>query len=88
MNTGILNYAVGTPVFIYDEATLLRDLHVVQSIADGALCRYLYSPKACSIRGVLKIVAQEVDGFATCSTFEAKVVREIARTEQAIHFRN
>ncbi|MCH8875170.1 hypothetical protein IH824_20820 [candidate division KSB1 bacterium] len=53
---------VKTPAFIYDEKVLLADLEFISSVAKKSGCKTLYSPKACSIGGVIELISEYVDG--------------------------
>jgi len=74
-----------TPAFIYDEGALGEALRVGRALADQASCRLLFPLKTCSTGHVLEIIAQEADGFACSSVFEAALARSLARDGMSVH---
>ena len=77
--------SVNTPAFIYDEKRLLVDLGLANDICEETTARLLYSTKACSVFGVLELIANEVEGFACSSLFEARLGREVLGERGSIH---
>lgn len=65
---------VKTPAYIIDERILETDLIQLRTIADQASCNLLYSPKACSLAGVLERAANYVTGYACSSLFELQMI--------------
>lgn len=66
-----------TPAFIWDQRILRADLQALREITNKAGCNLLYSPKACSLAGVLSEISPFVDGFACSSAFELRLVDQI-----------
>ncbi|MFT5539558.1 MAG: carboxynorspermidine decarboxylase [Alphaproteobacteria bacterium] len=77
-----------TPAFVYDEGLLRADSARVADWARASGCRVLYSPKANSLHDILGIIAENVDGFAASSLFEARLINQIARDGQTVHLTN
>ena len=76
---------VRTPAVVYDKRMLREDAERVLEAAKRAGCKLLYSPKANSLRGVLDVIADTVDGFATSSIFEARLSREVLGESKSVH---
>jgi carboxynorspermidine decarboxylase len=77
-----------TPAFVCDEGILRADSARVAGLARGSGCRVLYSPKANSLQNVLGNISENVDGFATSSLFEAKLINRVAKGGQTVHLTN
>lgn len=77
-----------TPAFVYDESILLESTKSIAKFIQERHCKVLYTPKANSIHGILEIIADHVDGFATSSVFEAQLSRQIIAQSGSIHLTN
>jgi len=75
-----------TPAFIYDEDKLLDTARSARRAADAASGQLLYSLKACSVRGVLEQIAEQVRGFSCSSLFESRLARELAGDGRSVHY--
>ena len=74
-----------TPAFIYDETELIRALRVAQDCTEEAACGVLYALKAGSFHGMLELIAENVQGFACSSLFEARLARDLLRDRGTVH---
>ncbi len=74
-----------TPAFVYDEQRIKRSLSILAALRDRSGCRVLYSLKALPLKSILKQIADGVDGFSVSSAFEARLGREMIRSEGTIH---
>ncbi len=74
-----------TPAFIYDQATILRQVEVLQHWRALAGCGLLYSIKALPLAAVMRLLQARIDGFAVSSLFEARLARELAGQGGQIH---
>ena len=80
-----MSNSVKTPAFVIDQRILEADLKSLRKIADQASCKLLYSPKACSLAGVLETMCRHVDGFACSSLFELKLVDQVCEDNSSLH---
>ena len=76
---------IATPAFVIDQKTLEADLAAVREIADQASCQLLYSPKACALSDVLRIMSQNVDGFACSSPYELELIERVCGDAGSLH---
>jgi carboxynorspermidine decarboxylase len=76
---GIKRRLPRTPVFLYDESRILRQLGLLAAIREQSGARILYSIKALPFTGVLDLVRPRVDGFSASSLFEARLASEVLR---------
>ena len=76
---------LSTPAFVYDEGALSRAAVCARETADAVGCRLLYSVKACSIAGVVRLIATHVDGLACSSVFEAAFAKRLVTEDQTVH---
>jgi carboxynorspermidine decarboxylase len=74
-----------TPAFVYDESQIVEKLELLARVREQSGCRMLYSIKALSFAGLLKTMAEYVDGFSVSSLFEARLAREILEDRGSIH---
>ena len=72
-----------TPAFVYDE----REVHRLLALT-GRLrgrCDVLFSTKSLPLASMMKLMVPHLDGFAASSLFEARLARETAGPNAAIH---
>ena len=69
--------SVNTPAFVYDLTRLARLLDCAAVVCEQARCKLLYSVKASALNIILREIEPRVDGFATSSLFEARLVRDL-----------
>jgi len=75
-----------TPAFIFDEASLRKNTALLQSLV-GPTGAQIYFPVKChNLCASLEIIAEDVQGFAASSLFEARLAREVSFGRQQIHF--
>ena len=74
-----------SPNFSYDERQLEHSNARVLALVSESGCKVLYSPKACTVPGVLKNLANHMDGFSCSSLFEVHLVQEVVKHSGAIH---
>lgn len=74
-----------TPAFVFDEHHLATSAKRAYAFATAAGSTLLYSPKACSIPGVISILGKHVDGFACSSIYEGKTAREVSGKSKSMH---
>lgn len=74
-----------TPAFVYDEARIIDKLELLNSVRVRTGCKVLYSIKALSYAGLLRTIAQHVDGFSVSSLFESRLAHEILQDHGSIH---
>lgn len=71
MNT---DYAdVPTPCYVCDEAALLRNLEILQTVKDRTGCRILLALKAFAMYEVFPMLKPTLDGTAASSLYEARL---------------
>ena len=80
-----LTTPIATPAFVIDQKTLEADLAAIREIADQASCQLLYSPKACALSDVLRLVSPNVDGFACSSPYELKLIERVCGDAGSLH---
>ena len=66
-----------TPAFIYDESIIIDRLTALSEVRSISGCKILYSIKAAPMSGLLKTIAEYVDGFSVSSLFECQIAKEI-----------
>ena len=66
-----------TPAFVYDEAVIIDRLTALSGVRKNSACQILYSVKAAPLSGLLKTIANYVDGFSASSLFECQIAKEI-----------
>lgn len=76
---------IATPAFVIDQKALEADLATIRGIADQASCQLLYSPKACALSDVLRLMSQNVDGFACSSHYELKLIERVCGDAGSLH---
>lgn len=76
---------IETPAFIYDEAQLLEDAELARAAVQDDSTRLLFAMKSYSIAGGLKLISQQVDGFAASSLFEAQLAQQVLGKQGTIH---
>ena len=74
-----------TPAFVYDEMQITDRLELLDKVREQSKCCMLYSIKASSFTSILKIIAENIDGFSVSSLFEARLAREMIRDGGSIH---
>ena len=80
-----MSLPVLTPAFVYDERVLRGTGERLRRLTDEAGCNPLYSPKACAIPGLLRILSESVEGFSCSSLNECRRTGEISRPGDLIH---
>ena len=80
-----LTTPIATPAFVIDQKILEADLAAIREIADQASCQLLYSPKACALSDVLRIMSQDVDGFACSSPYELELIERVCGDAGSLH---
>jgi carboxynorspermidine decarboxylase len=68
--------ALKTPYYIVDEQLLLKNLEVLQSVAQRAGCKILLAQKAFSMFSLYPLIGRYLQGTAASGLFEAKLGRE------------
>jgi len=74
-----------TPAFVYDESVIIDRLAALSEVKKNSGCQILYSIKAAPMRGLLKTIANRVDGFSVSSLFECQIAREIIGDRGTVH---
>lgn len=77
--------ALSTPAFVYDEETVMRTAATARTAATINGCKLLYSLKPFVFADGLRLLANEVDGFAASSVFEARLARSVIRDRGTLH---
>lgn len=75
-----------TPAYVYDLSAVKRALESARALYKGTGFQVLFSLKACSLRPLLELIAEQADGFAVSSFFEAKLAREVLANQGDVHF--
>jgi len=78
--------AVNTPALIFDEKVLLTDIERICTIVKNAQCELIYSLKPLTLYPILSIISNFVDGFGVSSLFEAKLIQNLIKMQQTVHF--
>ncbi len=65
-----------SPSYVVDEAALIRNLEILNSVRDRTGCRILLAQKAFSMFAVYPLIGKYLDGAASSSLFEARLGRE------------
>lgn len=76
---------IETPAFIYDKAQIQHDARLARAAVQDESTRLLFALKSYSIAGGLVQIAQQVDGFAASSLFEAQLARRVLGGRGTIH---
>lgn len=76
---------IQTPAFVYDEAVVIEKLVALSDVRSRSTCRVLYSMKAAPLSGLLKTIAEYVDGFSASSLFECQIAKEILKGDDPTH---
>ena len=79
------NLEIKTTAFVYDERILMYSVSRVRELIKECGCQLLYSLKACSVPGLLKILADQVDGFSCSSLNESRLSRNAIGNRGRIH---
>ena len=77
--------SINTPAFIYEEEYISHRCQHLRHIADEAGCKLLYTLKALTLPGVLKIIAPYVHGFSASSLFESIIARDGLPAGGSVH---
>ena len=67
---------VPTPCYVVDEAQLVRNLSLLQSVAKQSGCKVLLAQKAFSMFAVYPLIRQYLSGTTASGLFEARLGRE------------
>jgi carboxynorspermidine decarboxylase len=82
-----MNEWPATPFYLFDERTLRERAAAARAVADAIDARLLYSVKACAVGGVVRKIAQFVDGFSCSSPFETYAAATFRSSKnQTLHF--
>ena len=76
---------IETPAFVFDMSVLRQDIEHAKSMICDSDTRLLFALKSYSIVRGLEYIAQEVDGFAASSLFEALLARDISDENHSLH---
>jgi carboxynorspermidine decarboxylase len=76
---------VDTPAFIYDEAQIAEDTSRVRAAVHDDSTKLLFALKSFSMVGGVELIAEQVDGFAASSLFEAMLGRRILGDRGSVH---
>jgi len=74
-----------TPAFILDEAEIIRNLKILDTLRRQSGCKILYSVKALPFSAVLEIAAPFVDGLSVSSLFEARLANSLTAGAGTVH---
>lgn len=74
-----------TPAFVYDETVVVDRLIALSNVRSNSGCKILYSIKAAPLTGLLKSIAEYVDGFSASSLFECQIAKEILGNKGSVH---
>ena len=74
-----------TPAFVYDETVVIDRLIALSEVRSNSGCKILYSIKAAPLTGLLKSIAEYVDGFSASSLFECQIAKEILGNKGSLH---
>jgi carboxynorspermidine decarboxylase len=74
-----------TPAFVYDETVVIDRLIALSEVRSNSGCKILYSIKAAPLTGLLKSIAEYVDGFSASSLFECQIAKEILGNKGSVH---
>lgn len=77
---------IKTPAFIINERALLDTLSFLADLRFNTGCLLLYSLKSFALPSELEMIVKTVDGFSASSYFEARLAREIIKSNGSIHF--
>ena len=69
-------YSLPTPCYVVDEARLIKNLVLLQSVAQRSGCKVLLAQKAFSMYSLYPLIAQYLDGTTASGLFEAKLGAE------------
>ena len=72
---------IETPAFIFDLGHIASSCMVARKLCRNAGAKLLYSLKAASHGGLLRMISEHVDGFSASSLFEAHLVRDVVGRE-------
>ncbi|HAZ20570.1 MAG TPA: carboxynorspermidine decarboxylase [Clostridiales bacterium] len=67
---------MNTPYYVVDEACLIRNLELLQSVAKRAGCKILLAQKAFSMFSLYPLIGRYIHGTAASGLFEAKLGKE------------
>lgn len=81
----IKNDIPSSPAFVLDQAKLIKNLSVLNTLREESGCKVLYSIKSLPFSAVLETAKPVVDGFSVSSLFEARLANEILAGSGAIH---
>jgi len=85
MNLEIVYLDYDTPAFVYDEGCLAQSVSAIAAVAEKSNCRLLYALKSFASVDVLQALVAHIDGFATSSLYETRLVRELIGSRRTIH---
>ncbi len=74
-----------TPAFVFDTETLRADARRSRDLVRDDSTRLLFALKSYSVVAGLEIIADEVDGFAASSLYEARLARDILGSGKTVH---
>ncbi len=66
-------YSVETPCFVVDEGRLIRNLTILQGVAEEAGCKILLAQKAFSMFAVYPLIGQYLAGTTASGLYEARL---------------
>jgi len=78
----LINDAITTPAFVYDEYTIQRKLRDIRKIHN---CNILYPLKPCEFTEILRLMPPFIDGFSVSSLFEAMLVKDAVKDHGVVH---
>ena len=74
-----------SPCYVLDEGLLVRNLELLQGVAEAAECKILLAQKAFSMYSCYPLISEYLDGAASSSLFETRLAREEMRREVHIY---
>ena len=78
--------SVSTPALLVDHDCLEQNTLAIKKLCSDAGATFLYAMKPQSLHPVLDVVAQNCDGLAVSSLFEAQYAQEHLSSDQTIHY--
>lgn len=81
----IKNNLPSSPAFVLNEAELIKNLEVLDTLRQQSGCKVLYSIKSLPFSTVLAMAKPFVDGFSVSSLFEARLANEILAGSGSLH---
>lgn len=83
--TDLDKFSFQTPAFICHEDQIIQSLTPLNQLRKETGCKVLFSIKALSVVDALEVLAEQVDGFATSSLFEAKLSHQVLKKGGTVH---